>query len=288
MDIYGVIGWPVKHSLSPAMHNAAFKGLGIDAEYRKFEVRPEELEDFLLNKKEVVGFNITVPHKVEARKILETKFSSDQTKEVLYYVQISGAINTVKREGDKIFYLNTDVYGFRGALAEDLKFEPRDKNVFLIGCGGAGRAVVAGLIWEGGGASANKIYVYENTDKALESAKRHFSKFSVTKEKLEFISSKEISSVINKCQLLVNATPVGMREGDPSVIDKKLLHKDLYVYDVVYNRETELIKYAKSLHLRAVGGLSMLLYQGMRAFEFWTGELAPMEVMKQALLKDPD
>ena len=121
-SLYGLVGYPLGHSLSPLMHNAAFKKLGIAAEYRKFEVRPEGLEDFLLNDisvkdtegnsvraRDVKGFNITIPHKIRAREILEKNFSSNQAKEVLYYVQISGAINTVRRAGDKLFYLNIGI-----------------------------------------------------------------------------------------------------------------------------------------------------------------------------------
>ncbi|MFA4991079.1 MAG: shikimate dehydrogenase [Candidatus Omnitrophota bacterium] len=287
--LYGVIGWPIKHSLSPAMHNAAFKKLGIDAEYRLFEVPPEKLEDFILNRKDVAGFNITIPHKVRAKEILENNFSSTQSKEFLYFVQLSGAINTVRREGGDIFYLNTDVFGFRKSLKEDLRFEPKDRDIFVIGCGGAGRAVVAALIWESG-MKANKIYVYENNDKSLASAKGHFLKFDFIKDKLEFISEKRISDVIKKCQLLVNTTPVGMKEGDSSPIDKKLLHDGLYVYDVVYNRETQLVKDAKLLlgkeHVSC--GLGMFLYQGVFAFEFWMsshpkGPKAPVETMREAL-----
>jgi shikimate dehydrogenase len=299
MNIYGVIGWPIKHSLSPAMHNAAFKELGIEKEnqYKTFPVDPKDLEGFLLNKisiedtegnsfyiKDLAGFNITIPHKVKAKEILENNFSSAQSKEFLWFVRLSGAVNTVKREGDNIFYLNTDVSGFRESLKEDLKFEPKDKKIVVIGCGGAGRAVIAALIWEPD-THANKIYIYENSDKALESAKEHFSKFSITKEKLEFISKDKIPDVIKKCKLLVNTTPIGMKEEDTSPIDKKLLHKDLSVYDVVYNRETELIKDARLLGLRCSGGSGMLLYQGAHAFEFWTGQKAPVDVMREALLK---
>ena len=274
MDIYGVIGWPIKHSLSPAMHNAAYKKLGIKAEYKKFAVKPEELEDFILNRKNVKGFNITVPHKVRAKEILNKR-----SKEVLPYVQLSGAINTVKREGSEFFCLNTDVLGFRRSLKEDLGFDPKGKNVFLVACGGAGRAIVAALICEDL-PHPKKIYIYEASDKAVKSAKEHFEKFAIAKEKLQFITKKEISSIVADCQLLINASPVGMKEGDDSPVDKELLHKDLFVYDVVYNRKTELVKKAKG---RAVGGLGMFLYQGVHAFEFWTDQKAPIETMREAL-----
>ncbi|MFC1621527.1 shikimate dehydrogenase family protein [Candidatus Omnitrophota bacterium] len=258
METYGIIGYPVKHSLSPAMHNAAFKELGIDAEYRKFEIKPDELEDFLLNRKDVLGFNVTVPHKVMAKQILD--------KVVDEKITCVDAINTVKREGNKLKYANTDVAGFLTSLKEDLKFDHKDKSVLLIGCGGAGRAVIAGLSRD-----VRKIYAYDSNPDAIKPA-----------GKLQCISAGEISSVINDCQLLVNASPIGMKEGDNSPVDRKLLHKDLFVYDVVYNIETDLVRAAKP---RAVGGLGMLLYQGVHAFEFWTGKRAPVEVMKKALLR---
>ena len=130
MNIYGVVGWPIKHSLSPAMHNAAFKTLGVDAEYELFEVRPEELENFILNRKDIAGFNITVPHKIRAREIMSRNFSDENEnaeliEKDLYYVKLTGAINTVKRNGDSLEYRNTDAPGFLRALREDLKFDTK-------------------------------------------------------------------------------------------------------------------------------------------------------------------
>nr|MBU1328246.1 shikimate dehydrogenase [Candidatus Omnitrophota bacterium] len=283
MSIYGVIGWPVKHSLSPAMHNAAFKELGIEAEYKLFEVRPEELEYFILNRKDVAGFNITVPHKIKAREILEKKHEAP-VKHTQFNVMLTGAVNTVKRTVNTLEYQNTDVLGFQTALKEDLKFDADNKNALVIGCGGAGRAVIAALSNIG----INKMYVCEINKAQVDSAKEYFSKLSqdwqaILKKKIEYISSEQLPEKINECQLLVNASPVGMKEGGLGVVDKKILHKDLYVYDVVYNRETELIRDAKLLGLRCAGGLSMLLYQGAHAFEFWTGKIAPIKVMKKAL-----
>jgi len=294
MDIYGIIGYPIKHSLSPAMHNAAFKELGIDAEYKLFEVKPEELEDFLLNRKDVIGFNITIPHKVRALEILKKRYPFTATgkmvEEDLYYVKLSGAINTVKKIGDTIEYRNTDSHGFLKSLEVDLKFEPKNKSILLIGCGGAGRAVIAGLSWKNIG--VKKIYIYDLNDEAIVLGKLHFSSLpqweSYLENKIEFILKGQIENRIKNCHLLVNASSLGMKEGDISPIDKKLLRKDLFVYDVVYNRETQLIKDANEIGCKAVGGKGMLLYQGVGAFEFWTGKKAPVEVMKKALSKALD
>jgi len=294
--IYGLIGYPVKHSLSPRMHNAAFQALNINAEYRLFEVKPEELKDFLLNKdfvardiegnsiyaKDIVGFNITVPHKV---RVLELAgLVENITVREHHYVVLSGAINTIKRESSKVNYYNTDGVGFVKSLREDLKFDTSDKNILIFGCGGAGRAIIAGLTCKG--TNVKRIYIYDTSKDAMDSTKIHFSKLSDFMEgELEFISAQQISEKIKECDLLVNASPVGMKEGDSSVIDKKLLHKDLYVYDVIYHRETKLIKDAKSLGLPVANGLGMLLYQGAEAFELWTGQKAPVEVMREALIE---
>jgi len=278
--IYGIIGYPVKHSLSPAMHNAAFRALGLNAEYRLFEVKPEELKSFLeeLGKKNIWGLNVTIPHKVPL--LIKNKTTITERSCVL-----CGAVNTIKREGGKLEYYNTDMEGFMNSLREDLKFDIGGKNVLIFGCGGAGRAIIAGLTTEATG--IGKIYIYDLDEETVKSTKTHFDNFDERKIKLEFISEKQIADKIKDSNLLVNASPVGMKEGDNSVIDKKLLHKELSVYDVVYNRETQLVKDAKELlgDSRAVGGFGMLLYQGMLSFEIWTRKRAPKKVMEKVLLE---
>ncbi len=282
---YGLIGHPVKHSFSKAMHEAAFSHLGIDAAYELFEVKPEELEDFLLNRKDVTGFNITIPHKVRAREIFED-FLNSEPFDIGNHVEISGAINTVVRDKNKLFYANTDVKGFLSALEEDLELKAKDikdKNVLIFGCGGAGRAIIAGLAGAGG---SGNIYIYDPSESATDSAKEHFFKFSYLKKQVKFILQQEIKEVISNCTLLVNASPVGMKEGNAFVVEKKLLHKNLSVYDVVYNRETQLVKEAKEVGLNATGGLKMLLHQGAWAFRIWTGQEPPIDVMFDALQKE--
>ncbi|MDD3296396.1 MAG: shikimate dehydrogenase [Candidatus Omnitrophica bacterium] len=290
--IYGLIGFPVKHSLSPAMHNAAFDHFRISAEYRLFETSPEALEDFLLNNKELAGFNITIPHKVKACQILEKNFPPSKnkiwTERSLYYVKLSGAVNTVNRTSSGLEYFNTDAEGFLRSAKEKFKFSFGGKTVLLVGCGGAGRAVIAALSWKNLG--VKKIYIYDLSQAAIDSLQKHFLSLPeewrrTLKQKIEFISDAQVAEKIKFCQLLVNASPVGMKEGDPLLIDKNLLHKGLFVYDVVYNRETELIKEARLKGLPAIGGLGMLLYQGVIAWEIWTGMHAPVKEMKEALLK---
>jgi len=284
MNIYGVIGWPIKHSLSPAMHNAAFKELGIDAEYRLFEVPPEKLEDFIFNKKDVSGFNITIPHKIRAREVLKNKFKVVNNLSYLYYDEMSGAVNTVKRNGDDIEYCNTDPAGFRHSLENDLKFKTKDKNVLIIGCGGVSRAIVADLGYPGH--HIKKIYLYDINKEAVESAKRQYSNL---KNKIKFIyNTKEMLELKDEFALLVNASPVGMEEGDERLAPpKELLRKELYVFDLVYNRKTRLFKEASALGCHVADGSGMLAAQGAFSFSLWTGVPAVkvLETMRSALNK---
>lgn len=304
--IYGLIGYPVKHSLSPFMHNAAFNKLEISAEYRLFEVKPEELEVFLgkiissegevkdingnlVLTKDIQGLNITIPHKVKAREILEKKFPlirKSSSLENEYYAAFSGAVNTLKKDGRELYYFNTDASGFLRSLKESLQFEPKGKNVLVIGCGGAGRAVIASLSWKN--EETKKIYVYESNPETVNLAKEHFfhkiPQAEFLKDKIEFISKDQIPEKIKSCQLLVNASPVGMDNDNNSIIEKGWFHKELYVYDVVYNRETNLVRQAKEFGvINAVNGLGMLLYQGVDAFEHWLGQKAPIDEMREAL-----
>lgn len=303
MQIYGLIGYPVKHSLSPLMHNAAFKKIGMPAEYRLFELKPEELEDFLLknipvkdtagnsfSSQDIIGFNITIPHKVKAREILEKKFPFPFASLILpevYYIRSSGAVNTVKRNTGKLEYRNTDTVGFLESLKEDLKFNTENKNILLIGCGGGGRAVIAAL--NSAQAKTKKIYISDINDVAINSTENYFSQsdfieFPQIRAKLEFISNIDIPKVIGNCDLLVNATPCGMKESDPCVVDEKLIRRDLAVFDLIYNpKETKLLKIAREKGAATVNGLGMLLYQGACAFEFWTEEKAPLKEMREAL-----
>ncbi|MDD5513279.1 MAG: shikimate dehydrogenase [Candidatus Omnitrophica bacterium] len=287
---FGIIGYPVKHSRSPAMHNAAFCHYGIEAEYKLYEVEPQNLKKFLLEDVFTLGlsgFNVTIPHKVKARQILEDNFPRPEESimpESLYYVKLSGAINTVKRDADSLAYFNTDASGFLRSLKEDLGFDPQGKSVFLIGCGGAGRAVVAALSWKN--ACAAEIFVYEADSRAQQLAQEHFSSlgFPHLTEKIRFIAPKDIPAVIGKCSLLVNASPLGMNPGDPSAFEVESLHSGLSVYDLVYNqKETKLLQEAKNKGLKAANGLGMLLYQGADAFELWTGKPAPVDLMRKAL-----
>lgn len=272
---YGLVGYPVKHSLSPAMQNAAFKELGIDAEYSLFEIEPKALGDFLgsLKAKGISGLNVTIPHKIKAKEYLEKNGSLDANAERL------GAVNTIKVTDDGLCGYNTDGPGFYRSLVEDLRLEPEGKNVFVIGAGGAAKAIIMYL-----GNAPKKISVYDiDGNKAGDLVKHYASYFDANR--LHIITGEgAMKAALGESELLINATPIGMNEADPSPVDRALFHTGLYVYDLVYNRPyTRLVKEANSAKVHAVTGLGMLLYQGAIAFEIWTGKKAPVNVMRRSL-----
>ncbi|MDD5136503.1 MAG: shikimate dehydrogenase [Candidatus Omnitrophica bacterium] len=272
---YGIIGHPVKHSLSPAMQNAAFHALGIDAEYLLYDVEPEKLEAFLKNAADnnISGLNITIPHKIKAKEFLERKGTLDENARRL------GAVNTVKiAEDGSICGYNTDGPGFYRSLIEELKFEPEGKNIFVLGAGGAAHAIVMYL-----GNSPKRIYVSDIDKAKIDDLRTHYKRWFDGK-RLVTVGEDEFKSSLKDAELLINTTPIGMRVTDPSPIDPSLFHYGLYIYDLVYNRpSTEMVKKATSLKLHAVTGTGMLLHQGAIAFEIWTGAKAPVAVMKKAL-----
>jgi shikimate dehydrogenase len=273
-DIYGLIGYPVAHSLSPAMHEAAFASLKINAEYRLFPLKPQELESFLrsIPKKNIRGLNVTVPYKEKVMPFLGT---------ISREARLIQAVNTIKVTADGgLEGLNTDAPGFLKHLTVDLQFNPAGKSVALLGAGGAAKAVGAALA----GSGAKNISVYDiDADKRRELIK-------ILRDNFAAVQIKEAISVdglnIAEAGLLVNATPVGMKEGDPLLLDAGLLHPGIFVYDLVYNiRETGLLRAAREKGCRFSNGLGMLLYQGASSFEAWTGKAAPIQIMREALRK---
>lgn len=271
-QFYGIIGHPISHSLSPAMQNAAFRASEIDAEYEPFDVAPADLEEFLngIGKKKIAGLNVTIPHKIAAKDYIERRGSLDDNARRL------GAVNTIKAAGAKLKGYNTDGPGFYRSLVEDLKFEPEGRRIFILGAGGAATAIAMYL-----GNGPKEIIISDIDDSRCESLKSHYKKY-YDGDRLRI--ARDIEGALKGAELLINATPIGMRESDPSPIDKSLLRPGLKVYDLVYNMPaTALVREAAKAKLHAVTGLGMLLYQGAITFEIWTGKIAPVDVMRKAL-----
>jgi len=274
-ELYGLIGYPVKHSFSPYMHNAAFEYLKMDAEYRLFEVPPEKLGEFFTKtivEQDIKGFNVTIPHKEAAVPFLNASVSQS--------VRMNQAVNTVRVETDETMSgCNSDGMGFSLDLKER-GFDALKKRVSLIGAGGGAKAVATSIAVK----NPAKLLIFD-----LDSAKAA-SLCDIVKEFFPSVPVEAVSSVekleVYQADLLINATPVGMRETDPLAIKKEWLSPDLFVYDLIYNpAETKLLKAAKDAGCRTANGLGMLLYQGCLAFEYWTGRKAPVDVMRKALLE---
>ena len=270
--IYGLVGSSlIKHSLSPLMHNAAFAALKINALYQLFELRQEELEPFFGSLKEnnIAGLNVTVPYKENVLGFLDKV--SDEAK-------IIGAVNTIRVLEGVLEGFNTDGEGFIKSLKEDLGFKPQAKAIIILGAGGAARALSVYLCKE----KAASIAIYDvDSNKAAKLAGH-------LKENFKGVNVNHAGSIaglpLGEADLLVNATPIGLKDSDPCVIDTDLLNRNIMVYDLIYNpKETKLLKAVKERGIRASNGLGMLLYQGMLAFEIWTGKSAPKDIMRKAL-----
>jgi len=270
--IYGLIGYPVEHSFSPAMHNAAFQALNINAEYKLFPLQENELRGFFagLKANNIFGLNVTIPYKEKVVPFLG-KVSSE--------AKLIGAVNTVKVAADKLEGFNTDGEGFLKHLGQDMNFKPEGKTIAIIGAGGAAKAISVYL----SKARPKNIIIYDvDKSKSFVLIKHLRENF----KGVEFIRASSIEELyIGKSDLLVNATPIGMKETDLCLVDEKSIGKNLLVYDLIYNpKETKLLKLAREKGAKASNGLGMLLYQGALAFQLWTGvKEAPVEVMRKAL-----
>lgn len=270
----GIIGYPLGHSISPAMHNAAFKKLDLDFEYLPFEIKEKDLPEVLQGFRalHVAGFNVTIPYKETVVPLLD---------EVTELAKIIGAVNTVvNREGLLVGY-NTDGAGFIESLKEDGKIDPAGKTIVLLGAGGAAHAVSVTLAE----AKAGSLTVVDiQAEKAKELAEYVGAYFDM-KCQTAAADSQELQKAIDQADLLVNSTPIGMHPkiGASPISDNIKLHPKLFVYDLVYNpAETKLMKKAKAAGGKTCGGLGMLVRQGALAFTLWTGEEAPLQVMRKA------
>lgn len=259
--IYGLVGYPLGHSLSPLMHNAAFEALGVDAVYQLFPLKEEELEAFFaeLAKKdsEIFGLNVTVPYKEKVLKYLHT---------LSPFVQKIKAVNTIVIKKDRTLTgYNTDGPGFLTHIKE-LGFETENKRIAILGAGGAARAILSVLCLIPEKPGSVKLYDID-TQKSRQLCQDLTKNFDVN-----FVRAVDNIDDLNieSADLLVNATPLGMKKEDPPLLDENLLHKNMLVYDLIYNpQETDLLKKAKNKGARTSNGLGMLFYQGVLAFQHW-------------------
>ena len=267
--IVGLLGHPLGHTLSPGMQNAAFEAIDLPGAYLTFDVpEPAMVPDFLRKaaKLGVKGFNVTIPYKEIAFSAMDS-VDNDARR--------AGAVNTISvEENGSLKGYNTDIFGF----SESLKVagvNPRNKRALIVGAGGASRAAIIGL-WKMGA----KIVIANRTPERAEELVRSMRVFIKTLSLDALEKEKPFS-------LVINATPVGMRGFEnTNIIPDKLIASADAVMDMVYNPlETPLVIEAKKHNVKAIAGLDMLLYQGAKAFEIWTGKQAPVEVMRIKLLE---
>lgn len=277
----GVFGDPVAQSLSPQMQNAAFKHYKIEMQYARFHILPDQLGEALerVRDLEFVGVNLTIPHKVAARELVDRV--DDDAEQI-------GAINVIKIANGKTHGFNTDGRGFARAIREEFSVDLRDLRVMILGAGGAARAIAL----ECAKSRCERLVVangtFEKGERLVEKLRSFFEgpKVFGPVPRLQAIRWEEsaFQFQIGNVDLVVNATPVGLNRGDPSPLPARLLAPHLMVYDTIYtDQKTPLVSAAIEAGARAVNGLSMLLHQGALAFEIWFERAAPIEVMRKAI-----
>ncbi len=250
--LLGIIGYPIKHSLSPTLHTMLAKKYELNFVYLAFEVLPEKfkfIRDAIFTL-DIRGLNVTIPYK---EKIIP--YLDEVDKEAKYI----GAVNTVVNKNNKLVGYNTDIYGVIKSL-ENIDIE--DEEAVIIGCGGASKAIICAFEELG----VKKVYIYDIDKSKMQIMKERFGDFVV------LLKQENIDDVVSDVKIVVNATPLGMKEADPPPMNLQKIKKEHIVYDVVYNRETELVKFAKNIGCKnVIDGISMFVYQAEQSFFLWTG-----------------
>lgn len=261
-NICAVVGFPLKHSLSPVMHNAAFKKLKIPYFYLSFELADITPAVAAMRDLGFKGYSITLPHKVSVIKHLD---SIDALSRKIV------AVNTVVNSKGKLKGYNTDYFGAIAPLKKRLSL--KGKKVVLLGAGGAARAIAAGLKGENASCTI--------TDRSLKKAKKLAKRFA-----FNYTNISGLAQYLNDADVIINATPVGMKPNTgKSLVPGKLLKPRQVVFDIVYSPlETKLLKSARKKGCRIIHGYEMLLMQGIKQFELFTGKKAPTNIMRNALL----
>ena len=272
--ICGIIGDPVEHSMSPVMHNAAFKVLGLDHVYLPFHVRGGELQEAIKGMRalNIAGLNVTIPHKMAVIEFLD---EMDPLAEKM------GAVNTIANEDGKLTGYNTDAPGFLQTLRMH-GVEPDGKSIVILGAGGAAKGISFILAGEGA-----RLVILNRTLSRAEELASQVAKSCRQKVVAMALNEANLKMAFEGADVLVNTTSVGMvPDVDRTPVPGNLLNSHLVVSDIVYNPlETKLLREAKIAGARTVNGLDMLVWQGALAFEKWTGQKAPFEIMKQAAIK---
>ena len=266
MKLFGVLGDPVSHSLSPAMHNAAFNALGMDCEYHAFRVSKDALHD-AIHGAYALGFgglNLTIPLKEKALRIVKP---AELAKQI-------GAVNTVDFKKGIVGY-NTDGTGAKMALVGS-GIEVRGKNVLLLGAGGAARAIAFQLAADGA-----SVTIANRTEERAVALAKEVGRVG----KAGGVGLDDLKNLVQRCDILINSTSAGMFPNiSETIVTSDMMHSSLAVFDIVYNPvNTRLLQEARKAGAKTIDGVMMLVYQGAEAFRIWTGKNPPIEVMEKAV-----
>jgi shikimate dehydrogenase len=265
-----LLGHPVAHSWSPLMHNTALKYYGAEARYYAVDLHSSELTELatFFNFDTFLGANVTVPYK---------QLIGDYLDHIDQSALEIGAVNTIVKDGCRLEGFNTDIYGFLSPL-RDMEIELADQNAIVFGTGGASKAIVAGLLEFGireiylVSRNPGKVTAFENSDS------------------VRVVAYHEWTTWAENAYIIINATPLGMHpkvKKSPVRDTEKQFLADRICYDIVYNPlKTEFLRQAESVNAQTIGGLEMLIQQGSRSFELWTGKSFPLEIVREKLYEN--
>jgi len=278
----GLIGYPLKHSISPYFQQAALDYYQLDIRYELWEANPAQLKDRVndLRKAQNVGANVTTPHKEAVLPLLD---------EVDDMASSIGAVNTIVKKDDMLLGFNTDAHGFIEALDKEGHFAPEGKRVVILGAGGVARAVSFTLVQRKVASLAITDGIFERARALAENLVRYIKGASPSSKDLESAvtafqwQSLSSAETFDNCDLIVHCTTIGMKDSPQegqSPLSLEVIPKNVLVYDVVYNPWlTPLLRLARKAGANILGGLPMLVYQGAASFKLWTGREAPVDIM---------
>jgi len=278
----GLIGYPLKHSISPYFQQVALDYYRLDIRYEAWETGPAQLQDIVndLRKPQNIGANVTVPYKETVLPLLD---------EVDDLANSIGAVNTIVKKDDRLLGFNTDAYGFIEALGKEGHFAPQQKRVVILGAGGVARAVSFALVEKKVASLAVTDGIFERARALAENLLRYTKGASSSSKDLEpditAFQWQNLSSArtFNNCDLIVHCTTIGMKDSPQagqSPLSFEVIPKNVLVCDVVYNPwPTPLLELAQKAGANILGGLPMLVYQGVASFKLWTGREAPVDIM---------
>lgn len=268
---YAVIGDPINHSLSPQMHNTAFKTLQMNANYSAIHVKAGKLAEFTdFARENLDGFNVTVPHKSAIIEHLD---------DISELCKITGSVNTVTVKNGLLYGDSTDGYGMEMAIKEAFDIDIKGNSFLFLGCGGTVQAVSYHFLKEG----AKALFIANRTLAKAEELVKHLQAHTNAAVKCTAINhEKTLDHFMNEASVVIQATSLGLKESDPSPLPKHLIRKTTPMFDTIY-KNTQFIKDAAEQGVKHANGSLMLVHQGAKSFSIWTGKEAPIEDMKKAV-----